>query len=399
MDGDETIAYSSVIDNRPYFPNLIVSANDENGGVEKSVLEVVSLCPRMIADVVTPVAGGNTNALFCVEGRTGDDSVLVRLFGAEGMIDRDVETSTFASLADQGLSLKYYGRFGNGRVEEMLRGWNCLTESDMMVPVISDEIARQLAKLHSTYKVPDHLREYHDTNPATAEPTLWTQLYPWLEQAINAKFQTENDTDRAANLRPSLANLKREIDWLKLKVINPKSLIGFCHNDLLASNIMMMKDNNDDGETTTVDRRRPRLQFIDFEYGGVNYYAYDIANHFNEYAGGTAVEDDSTPDYGRCPSEGARARFIECYVQEFNANFAAAADGNNTNISVDELKKEVDGFVLANHLVWGLWGVLQASLEGCADGLDYMQYAKCRFERYLHDKQKYNAHKLPHEDS
>ena len=24
---------------------------------------------------------------------------------------------------------------------------------------------------------------------------------------------------------------------------------------------------------------------IDFEYGGPNYLAYDIANHFNEYAG------------------------------------------------------------------------------------------------------------------
>ena len=28
-----------------------------------------------------------------------------------------------------------------------------------------------------------------------------------------------------------------------------------------------------------------RAYFIDFEYGGFNYLAYDIANHFNEHTG------------------------------------------------------------------------------------------------------------------
>ena len=27
------------------------------------------------------------------------------------------------------------------------------------------------------------------------------------------------------------------------------------------------------------------INFVDFEYAGLNYQAYDIANHFNEYAG------------------------------------------------------------------------------------------------------------------
>lgn len=28
------------------------------------------------------------------------------------------------------------------------------------------------------------------------------------------------------------------------------------------------------------------VQFIDYEYSGYNYLAYDIGNHFNEFAGG-----------------------------------------------------------------------------------------------------------------
>ena len=45
-----------------------------------------------------PVKGGVTNTLYRVgDGRT---SVLVRVFGAEGLIDRDLETETFAALAE-----------------------------------------------------------------------------------------------------------------------------------------------------------------------------------------------------------------------------------------------------------------------------------------------------------
>ena len=48
--------------------------------------------------------------------------MLVRIFGAEGMIDRDVETSTFASLAAAGHTPPYYGRFANGRLEGWMGG-------------------------------------------------------------------------------------------------------------------------------------------------------------------------------------------------------------------------------------------------------------------------------------
>ncbi|OEU21041.1 kinase-like protein [Fragilariopsis cylindrus CCMP1102] len=345
---------------------------------------------------VTKITGGNTNQLYCISGMNKSsngkknnknsipNSVLVRIFGAEGMIDRDVETSTYSSLAKQGLALKYYGRFGNGRMEEMLIGWKTLTEEDMMISQISDEIARQLAILHTTYVVPDHLIDYHDTRiEGGAQPTLWTQLYPWLERALQdqqqQQFKNEYDTDRVSKLQPSLATLKQEIDWLKLRIIDPNSSIGFCHNDLLASNIMM--------ENTNTNGTTPTLQFIDYEYGGINYYSYDIANHFNEYAGGTAEEDNSTPNYERRPSKEQQIKFIESYVKKYNCS--NETNTNATTVTMNDIFTEVNGFILANHLVWGLWGILQASSEGCEDGLDYIQYAKCRFDQYRSDKQKY----------
>lgn len=436
--GDDSIDESIwfIVNGLPYFPNLTVPTcstnlnNNETETRDKSIRKVVEhiivlqgrereidtseSLPSPLSTsswTVTPVTGGNTNQLFCVSGinnaKNNDsntnvnnvDSVLVRLFGADGMIDRDEETSTFASLAEQGFALRYYGRFGNGRVEEMLLScdkyeWTTLTEGDLVTqPAISNEIARQLAKLHSIYKVPDKKlkscsRVGGDGPP---QPTLWTQLYPWLERALEAEFQTDGDTKRATQnyyLNPPLTSLKQELDWLKLRVLNPKSAIGFCHNDLLASNIMMKTSiasvviEGEGENTNTTNTLSTHLQFIDFEYGGINYYAYDIANHFNEYAGGTAVEDNSTPNYDRCPDVDQKRAFLEAYANEFNVNNSS----NNAPITAEELSDQVDGFILANHLVWGLWGVLQAASEGCNGGLDYLHYAKCRFDQYRHDK-------------
>jgi ethanolamine kinase len=435
-----------IIDGCPYFPYLnvqipnaaalCVDDNDDDDHSKVFKISIQAIIARSFfpsSDImaeqdpaswtITKVTGGNTNQLYCISGmnKSGKNknknnnsipnSVLVRIFGGEGMIDRDVETSSYLSLAQQGLALKYYGRFGNGRMEEMLIGWKTLTEEDMMILQISDEIARQLAILHTTYVVPGYLIEHHDTRTigtgGIAQPTLWTQLYPWLERALQQQFKNEYDTERISKLQPSLTTLKQEIDWLKLRIIDPKSSIGFCHNDLLASNIMMNtnstsdddkdkdKDKNDESNNngTVLSTTRmptpcaPILQFIDYEYGGINYYSYDIANHFNEYAGGTAEEDNSTPNYERRPSKEQQIKFIESYVKEYNNN--TNTNTNTTAVTVNDIYTEVNGFILANHLVWGLWGILQASSEGCEDGLDYIQYAKCRFDQYRSDKQNY----------
>lgn len=426
--------FSAIIDGAPYFPNLVV---DQGSSIEERDASIKKVMEHLVVQMatganntsaslsldssswkVTPVTGGNTNQLLCVseircEATNGEgegdpdslcfkfpnDSVLVRIFGSDGLIDRDEETSTFASMSTKNLSVKYYGRFGNGRVEEMLIGWATLTEDDLMGKAAPDRplppgdlneaIARGLARLHATYEIPKHLLVEGGSLP---EPTLWTQLYPWLEKSLTVVFQTDRDTQRANHeLDPPLSSLREEIDWLKSEVIGRKgdeaksAGIGFCHNDLLASNIMMKTTLAPSSASGKDQLLLDGLTFIDFEYGGINYYAYDIANHFNEYAGGTAAEDNSTPDYDRCPDESQRKVFLEAYADEYNAA-KQSSNADENGITAEELGAMVDGFSLANHLVWGLWGVLQAASEGCEDGLDYMHYAKCRFDRYRHDK-------------
>lgn len=131
-----------------------------------------------------------------------------------------------------------------------------------------------------------------------------------------------------------------------------------------------------------------RIQLIDFEYGGVNYKSFDIANHFNEFAGGTTEEENGVADYALFPTEERQEAFVRAYVRASAGS--NESEGDDEDKQVKSLLREVHAFVLANHLYWGLWAVNQAAMEGC-DDFDYLTYAACRFDEYKKGKAKIEA--------
>jgi ethanolamine kinase len=447
--------YRVLVDDKPYFPFLDVVEEEEEEdtstststatassgppsspswtkmipSVKRAVAAMFDLTPAANSHhlVVTQVQGGNTNVLFCVAGLPKcakkeqehkdntststniPDKVLVRIFGGQGLIDRDAETSTYAALAAQGLALEYHGRFGNGRIEGWFDDGRCLTEDDLAPNALA--IARSLATLHTTFTTPSTTT----TQTTTTRPTLWVQLEDWITTAVEATFPTLCDTQRATAL--NLPQWQDELAFLQDHVIieskdSDASAIGFCHNDVLASNIMV-KINNDNPTAKSNDDNddgNHNVQLIDFEYGGLNYLLYDIANHFNEYAGGT--DASATPDYDRFPSHDLQTAFCREYLttttrrrqQQRMLLLQQNKDGDDgkhptTTITITpppepqlpsepEVRKclrEIAGFVLCNHLVWALWAVNQASTAGCTD-FDYLTYARYRMQRYYENK-------------
>lgn len=71
---------------------------------------------------------------------------------------------------------------------------------------------------------------------------------------------------------PSKKDLTKEFEWLVEHLDKLNNPIVFCHNDLLLANVLY-------------DEETHKVHFIDFEYAGPNYQAYDIANHFSEFSG------------------------------------------------------------------------------------------------------------------
>jgi ethanolamine kinase len=372
------------VDGRPYLPFQSVNTSDIDS-VRKAATRIFVgeaswkekfSTEKLQGLAVEPVLGGNTNMLFRVTGLRSvligindsdsdsnlsilPDSCLVRVFGGEGMIDRDEENCVFAALAKANLSPPYWGRFANGRVEGWMERMRPLNVPELSDPVISIGIAEATARMHTAFHMPQKVQDYlsaTSANGSSQEASMWPQLKGWLQQAIASTFKTENDSERADELK--LPQLQEEIQWLKESVIPANTATVFCHNDLLNGNILY----DDDAQL---------IQLIDFEYGGLNYQAFDIANHFNEFAGGT---DTSVPRYELFPNPEQQSLFITAYLE-------TATGQVPTDLEVENMTRQVHSFILANHVYWALWAVIQAAIEGC-DDFDYLTYGTHRLRRY-----------------
>jgi thiamine kinase-like enzyme len=241
-----------------------------------------------------PVTGGSTNTLFrCVlrsdSPEDKEEAILFRIFGGEGSIDRAKDNEIFTSLATSGLGPRCFGLFANGRVEEFLAGFRSLTYKELSDEAVASAIATQMARVHN-FQPPAQV-----VGPER-KPCMWDQLWGWHQQALGVQFQA--GTREAALLETlNLAGAERELRQLQARVDDSWPL-AFCHNDLNAENVMLNPDSG-------------KIYLIDFEYGGMNYLAFDIANHFNEYAG---VREN--PDYSNFPSDSKMKSFIATYIAE-----------------------------------------------------------------------------------
>ena len=283
--------YVTIIDGYPYMPFLKLDPNDtasiqevaakilslatssssttteedDEDDEERTTITTTNIDPNTLS--VDVVIGGITNKLFKVSGikhkppgsNPDNDSVLIRVFGGHGLIDRDVETSTHAALAKTHIAVPYLGRFENGRIEDWCENMPPLSSTQLADVTVSTQIALSLANLHSKFQVPWELQPYHDPNQT---PTLWSQLESWWNQAIESTTTTTNGHSSALIQSLQELELERfstEVFWLRETVIATEhAKVGFCHNDLLAANILYCPD------TETI-------QLVDFEYGGINY--------------------------------------------------------------------------------------------------------------------------------
>ena len=333
----------------PDVPTVVDFGDDES--VRGVVAEIVPHAAAGISEIAV-VSGGITNQLKKVTFAEGP-AVLVRVFGAEGMIDRAVENPTFQAVTAFLGRPSYLGRFANGRVEGWLEGSRPLSFDEMGDEGWSPKIAAAMARLHKL-EVPAQLADHY------GKPGMWDQLWLWHSQAsaesTAAAIAARSAADAAQLAQIDLVRGKAEMEKLQA-AIPAAAPVAFCHNDLLAANVMV---NDEAGEVT----------LIDFEYGGTNYRGFDIANHFNEWAGGT---DDGEPDYAQFPTKEQQTAYCTAYLAEMG--------GASDEAAVAALVEESAQFVLADHWYWGLWAINQARDEGCEE-FPYLTYAQRRIGQY-----------------
>ena len=322
--------------------------------------------------VVTTVTGGITNTLYRVTLQDGLSctlpAVLVRIFGlsTDQVIDRLTEARLVCDLSRSRAGVRIYGHFANGRLEEWLYA----------TPLTPDTMTQHAAHIAATLAT---LHTQRLTWLADRASPLYTTLGQWMAAACGLTWDGENEVDKKrlveevgvdwwqAELDSTLA-LLRDSAWSEEALV-------FCHNDLLSGNILLQqKSATEDGT---------QIYFVDYEYSGNNYTAFDLANHFCECAGFQC-------DWSQLPTQQQRLTFIRAYLTKRRVLAAASDSGKAVNGGGDsadveseavELERRVRGFFVLSHLWWGIWAIVQAKYSTI--DFDYLHYSLLRKQGYL----------------
>jgi len=213
-------------------------------------------------------------------------------------------------------------------------------------------------------------------------PSLFKTINKWIDNIKGFEWTDEKKKQQFSELNfekieEFVSTIQRDVFSKKdTRVVDPTKLedvldlfsVGFCHNDLLALNVLY---NDLDGS----------IHFIDYEYCGYNFRAFDIGNHFDEYAG----FDLNPSNY---PSIETQIKFLTKYLETLY-------EGPSSDITADMVEKYRHGILLFSCLgsvFWGLWGICQANFSDI--DFDYLKYAKQRFDWFWTDLQKVRLEEL-----
>uniref|UniRef100_A0A182RHV2 ethanolamine kinase n=1 Tax=Anopheles funestus TaxID=62324 RepID=A0A182RHV2_ANOFN len=285
-----------------------------------------------------------------------EDVVLIRVYGnkTDLLIDRRKETENIQLLHRYGYAPALYATFANGLAYEYVPGVTLTPDtchSDAVWPLV----ARRMAQMHKVRP---------DDPSAGNEAALPAKLDQFLRLVPNC-FSDTVKNERVWQVFPSVAELRDEFDALYARLLTTDSPVVFCHNDLLLGNVIY-------------DEARSRVTFIDYEYAAPNHQAFDIGNHFTEFAG---IDDI---DYGRYPTHQFQLRWLRVYLEEYLGESVPVTDS-----AVQRLYVQVNQYALASHFLWAIWALIQA--EHSTIDFDFIQFGAARFLEYRRRKEEFLA--------
>jgi len=309
---------------------------------------------------------GITNKLVgCYLESNPDHLVLVRIYGknTDLLIDRKAEVATMKKLAQIKCAAPLYATFRNGICYGFVDG-ETIDEDTVRHETVRRLIAQTFVKFHRL--PPD--------NGEKPKPLL----FPILKQYCNlipSNFQDQIMNERYHKYIPTKDDLTNEIRILEEHLTRLRSPVVFCHNDALLKNVIY-------------DSKRERVTFIDYEYAGFNYQAFDIGNHFCEFAGVTDT------DFSRYPDREFQLKWLRTYLECWHcSNDSTISPSVVTDELLETLYVQVNKFALASNLVWGLWGVVQA--HNSTIHFDFLGFAIARFTEYFARKADFLALRMP----
>ncbi|KAI1179030.1 kinase-like domain-containing protein [Nemania sp. FL0916] len=338
--------------------------------------------PTTVEYRVTQLSQGTTNALFKVtlgdpcegseERAINNDTALIKVYGdgTEITIDREKEIRFHAILSAHDLAPRLLCRFLNGHAYQFLAG-NVCSADDIREKRIWRGVARELGRLHAVLPTnTDHDQGAQTNSPSG--PNIWSTARKWLDAIPSA---TGPELDQKNILLNDFEFLKSKLLWNK--GLDHSQVLG--HGDLLCGNIIL-QDSILDAPAGDI----ARVKFIDYEHSTYCPRAFDLANHFSEWAGFEC-------DYNLLPTKSTRRDFIREYLQSYReitgqrnkvAEPLQSHDVDSRETELNQLLAEVDMYRGFPGFYWGLCALIQAAAAKGSIEFDYAGYAAKRFSEY-----------------
>jgi choline/ethanolamine kinase len=318
---------------------------------------------------ITRLSAAMTNTVYIISNSDCNlkidepRNILLRIYGegVDDILNRSDEISWFIKLSKVRAGPRLLATFQNGRMEEYIESVT-LTPRMMRDPEVSCLIAKAVSKFHRL-----ELEVEADT------VVLWKRIESWRHEAgksfksLLKRFTENNQINLVSILNRIKENLifderefleddgkfKKHFD----KLVSYQFPVVPCHNDLQHGNILLNDEN--------------KIFLIDYEYGGINYAAYDIANHFCEWAS-DFTEENPTPHLMNFslnyPNIEERENFLRVYLE----------DSMNDSRDISVWMEAVEDFKEISHLLWAYWGIIQA--KNSKIDFDYLGYSLMRLE-------------------
>jgi len=330
---------------------------------------------------IQKVSGSLTNAIFFVSFPSIPyiRTLLLRIYGASSgnLISRPRELQTLHILSSQyHIGPKVYGTFENGRFEEYFNS-AALTAADLRDNQISRWIGARMAEFHQV-----DIREVEGS--AFHEDGVKKSVKSWLAPAkgVLALPIVKASVRANLNLEGIPAEWDKYMKWLKAyESKEGANRRVFCHNDAQYGNILRLA-NLEEG----VPEHR-QIIVVDFEYASPNPAAFDIANHFHEWTANYHGDTPHTLTPSLYPTAEERRNFYSAYIAHSDPSLSEM-DRAKMMLTLDY---QVRAWSPASHLVWGLWGIVQAREELEANEgepeFGYLSYAQCRLDGFRREIQ------------
>ncbi|CAG8652763.1 1994_t:CDS:2 [Acaulospora morrowiae] len=305
---------------------------------------------------VDQITGSYTNSVFCVKKNLRDEKpqkVLLRVYGngVDQLINREGELQILRMLSSVNIGPQLLGIFKNGRFEQFLDS-KPLTKDDLCMAPVSRHIACRMFQLHNIV----------NTFPPKKDviPEVWVNIDRWYPLACKAVESDNKEALRLLNL------LKDEIPRLKSILSKVNSPIVFAHNDTQYGNILRLADESN------------QLVVVDFEYAGYNYRGFDIGNHFCEWSYDYNGPEPHVFHRDWFPTEDKQYNFLSAYLEAQDQELGLVT--TRDQLTLQRMRVECNAFSLASHVLWGVWGIIQAAQSEIS--FDYRSYGIQRLQAF-----------------